>query len=85
MKIDAEGYELNILQGSKFIIGNSVPIILMESLTKESLASQYDFLSKLGYLEPIRVSGDGFDNNNWLWFADKHRDKIKLIQHLLKH
>jgi FkbM family methyltransferase len=85
MKIDAEGYELNILQGSKFIIGNSVPIILMESLTKESLASQYDFLSKLGYLEPIRVSGDGFDNNNWLWFAEMHRDKIKLIQHLLKH
>ena len=85
MKIDAEGYELNILQGSKFIIGNSVPIILMESLTKESLASQYEFLSKLGYLEPIRVNGDGFDNNNWIWFADKHRDKIKLLQHLLKH
>jgi FkbM family methyltransferase len=85
MKIDAEGYELNILQGSKFIIGNSVPIILMESLSKESLASQYDFLSKLGYLEPIRVNGDGYDNNNWIWFAEKHRDKIKLIQHLLKH
>ena len=83
MKIDAEGYEINILQGSKHIIGNSIPIILMESLTKESLASQYDFLSKLGYLEPIRVNGDGFDNNNWLWFADKHRDQIKLIQHLL--
>ena len=84
LKIDAEGYEINILQGSKLIIRNSIPIILMESLSKESLSSQYEFLSKLGYLEPIRVNGDGFDNNNWIWFADKHRDQIKLIQHLLK-
>jgi hypothetical protein len=66
MKIDTEDYEINILQCSKIIIGNLITIVLMEYLTKESLASQYDFLSKLGYLEPIRVSGDGFDNNNWL-------------------
>ena len=83
MKIDVEGYETYVIQGGLSIIKKSSPIILMESLTQETLEKQFDLLSKLGYLKPLQVNGDGFDLNNWLWFTESHRHKVKLISHLL--
>ena len=83
MKIDVEGYETNILQGGMSIIMKSNPIILMESLSQKTLETQYDLLSKLGYLKPLQVNGDGFDLNNWLWFTESHRDKVSKVSHLL--
>jgi len=83
MKIDVEGYEVNVLQGGLSIIKKSSPIILMESLNQETLEKQFDLLSKLGYLKPLQVNGDGFDLNNWVWFTESHRDKVKQIRHLL--
>jgi FkbM family methyltransferase len=83
MKIDVEGYETNILQGGLSMIMNSSPIILMESLSQKTLEIQYELLHKLGYLSPLRVNGDGFDLNNWLWFTESHKDKVKLVSHLL--
>ena len=64
-------------------IKKSIPIILMESLNQETLEKQLDLLSKLRYLKPLQVNGDGFDLNNWLWFTESHRDKVKQISHLL--
>jgi hypothetical protein len=55
----------------------------MESLTQETLEKQFELLSELGYLRPLQVNGDGFDLNNWLWFTESHRDKVKQISHLL--
>jgi FkbM family methyltransferase len=83
IKIDVEGYEANVLQGGLSIIKKSSPIILMESLTQETLEQQFELLSELGYLRPLQVNGDGFDLNNWLWFTESHRDKVKQISHLL--
>ena len=83
IKIDVEGYETNVLQGGSSIIKKSSPIILMESLTHETLEKQFELLSELGYLRPLQVNGDGFDLNNWLWFTESHRDKVKQISHLL--
>ena len=83
IKIDVEGYEANVLQGGLSIIKKSSPIILMESLTQETLEKQFELLNELGYLRPLQVNGDGFDLNNWLWFTDSHRDKVKQISHLL--
>ena len=83
MKIDVEGYETNILQGGMSIITKSNPLILMESLSKKTLETQHELLSKLGYLNPLQVNGDGFDLNNWLWFTESHKDKVKQISHLL--
>ena len=83
IKIDVEGYEANVLQGGSLIIKKSSPIILMESLTQETLEKQFELLSELGYLRPLQVNGDGFDLNNWLWFTESHRDKVKQISHLL--
>ena len=83
MKIDVEGYEANVLQGGYSIIKKSSPIILMESLNHETLEKQFALLSKLGYLKPLPVNGDGFDLNNWLWFTESHRDRVKQVSHLL--
>jgi FkbM family methyltransferase len=83
IKIDVEGYETNVLQGGLSIILKSRPIILMESLSQKTLETQYELLSKFGYLNPLQVNGDGFDLNNWLWITDSHRDKVKQISHLL--
>ena len=83
IKIDVEGYEANVLQGGLSIIKKSSPIILMESLTQETLEKQFELLNELGYLRPLQVNGDGFDLNNWLWFTVSHRDKVKQISHLL--
>ena len=83
IKIDVEGFETNILQGGLSIIKKSSPIILMESLTQETLEKQFELLSELGYLKPLQVNGDGFDLNNWLWFTESHKDKVKQVSHLL--
>ena len=83
IKIDVEGYETNVLQGALSIIMKSSPIILMESLSQRTLETQYDILSKLGYLNPMQVNGDGYDLNNWLWITDSHECRVKQISHLL--
>jgi FkbM family methyltransferase len=83
MKIDVEGYETNVIQGGLSIIKKSNPIILMESLTQETLEKQFKLLSALGYLRPLQVNGDGFDLNNWLWFTESNKSKIREISHLL--
>jgi FkbM family methyltransferase len=83
MKIDVEGYETNVIQGGLSIIKKSSPIILMESLTQETLEKQFKLLSALGYLRPLQVNGDGFDLNNWLWFTESNKSKVRKISHLL--
>jgi FkbM family methyltransferase len=83
MKIDVEGFETSVIQGGLSIIEKSHPIILMEALSKESLEKQFELLSTLGYLSPMQVKGDGYDLNNWLWFTEVQKDKVKQIRHLL--
>jgi general stress protein 26 len=83
MKIDAEGCEINILEGSKVTLEKYSPLILMEALTVSSLESQYASLKQFGYLRPMQVKGDGFDNNNWLWFTKKNSARVDQVLHLL--
>ena len=84
MKIDVEGYELNILEGSKVTLEKHSPIILMEALTTSSLESQYLFLNQFGYLRPAQVKGDGYDKNNWLWFTEKNLVRAEQVSYLLE-
>lgn len=79
MKIDVEGYEINVLKGSLKSLTDFQPIILMESLSKESLLEQKSFLTKFGYQTPIQIQGDGFDLNNWIWLAEKDALKVKSV------
>ena len=84
MKIDVEGYEINILEGSKVTLEKYSPIILMEALTTSALESQYLYLNQFGYLRPAQVKGDGYDKSNWLWFTEKNLTRVDQVSHLLE-
>jgi hypothetical protein len=83
MKIDVEGLETRILEGSRKVLSKFSPILLMEALTKEAKDSQLTFLKNLNYLEPLQVKGDGYDSNNWLWFTEKDLNRIKEFRQYL--
>jgi FkbM family methyltransferase len=83
MKIDVEGLETRILEGSRKVLSKFSHIILMEALTKEAQHSQFSFLHNLNYLEPLQVKGDGYDSNNWLWFTEKDLVKIRKVRRYL--
>jgi FkbM family methyltransferase len=83
MKIDVEGLETRILEGSHKVLSKFSPILLMEALTKEAKDSQLSFLKNLNYLEPLQVKGDGYDSNNWLWFTEKDLNRIKELRQYL--
>jgi FkbM family methyltransferase len=83
MKIDVEGLETRILEGSRKVLSKFSPILLMEALTKEAKDSQLAFLRNLNYLEPLQVKGDGYDSNNWLWFTEKDLNRIKELRQYL--
>jgi FkbM family methyltransferase len=83
MKIDVEGLETRILEGSRKVLSKFSPILLMEALTKEAKDSQLSFLKNLNYLEPLQVKGDGYDSNNWLWFTEKDLNRIKELRQYL--
>ena len=84
MKIDVEGYEINILEGSKVTLEKYSPIILMEALTTSSLESQHLYLNQFGYLRPAQVKGDGYDKSNWLWFTENNLTRVNQVSHLLE-
>ena len=84
IKIDAEGNEINILEGSKITLEKYSPVILMEALSASSLESQYVSLNQFGYLRPLQVKGDGFDKNNWIWFTEKNSVRVDRVLHLLE-
>ena len=83
MKVDVEGLETRILEGSHKVLSKFSPIVLMEALTKEAKDSQFSFLKNLNYLEPLQVKGDGYDSNNWVWFTEKDLNRIKELRQYL--
>ena len=56
LKIDVEGFELNVLRGAKETIQRNRPIIVVEINDAESFESINKFLSGLDY-KPIKVTG----------------------------
>jgi FkbM family methyltransferase len=83
IKIDVEGLETRILEGSRKVLYKFSPILLMEALTKKAQWDQMSFLKNLNYLEPLQVKGDGYDSNNWLWFTKKDLNRIKELRQYL--
>src|SRR5690606_31079732 len=49
IKIDVEGMELDVLKGGKRIIESSLPMLYVESQTKESFIEISAYLTTLGY------------------------------------
>jgi len=74
MKIDVEGFELNVLKGGERFIKNSVGLIIIEicfmrdeSLKEQAVFEIFDYLHKMGFCL-INI----FD----LHYADNHDLKI---------
>jgi FkbM family methyltransferase len=69
MKIDVEGFELNVLKGGTLFLKKHMPNIIMEALTMGALESQTKFLSSLGYKAPVRIStsSNTGDSRNYFW------------------
>jgi FkbM family methyltransferase len=59
IKIDAEGFELEVLRGSKDSVTKFAPIILCEILDKEALKEVQEEVSRLGYGSAIALEPTG--------------------------
>jgi FkbM family methyltransferase len=68
LKIDVEGFELNVLRGAKETIQRNRPIIVVEINDSESFKDINKFLSSLSY-KPIKVTGR---RNPKFYFIDKY-------------
>lgn len=49
IKIDTEGFEIEVLKGAKYILKNKKPIIIFESNEKEKRSEIYELLFEYGY------------------------------------
>lgn len=79
IKIDAEGAEESVIEGSSSILRKHHPIILMEALSKYELEQQARALKGFGYENPICIV-DGereIDLYNHIWFVKKDEDLVK--------
>ena len=50
VKIDVEGYELNVIAGMRQMIGSSLPIFIIECLSLENLRAAHDCLNEFSYI-----------------------------------
>jgi FkbM family methyltransferase len=69
MKIDCEGFELEILKGGKETINLHRPSILMEALSIGEYQAQSEFLINLGFIDlfPDGIGRRFVDDRNHLW------------------
>jgi FkbM family methyltransferase len=72
LKIDVEGFELNVLRGAKETIQRNRPIIVVEINDSESFKDINKFLSSLSY-KPIKVTGR---RNPKFYFIDKYSNSF---------
>ena len=58
MKIDVEGYELEVLKGETRILTENQPSIIVECLNSEQLQKVSKFLQTFGYEAPLALDGE---------------------------
>jgi len=63
IKIDAEGYELEILRGATGVLKISKPLVFLECLSEQNLIECIEFLSSLGLVINKLPSPDEAHNN----------------------
>jgi FkbM family methyltransferase len=66
IKIDAEGFECEVLRGARRIIETWHPLIITEALTDDSRAGQTEVMAGYGYFDSQPVDGR---NLLWRWTA----------------
>ncbi len=81
MKIDCEGFELEILKGGREAINLHRPSILMEALSNGEYQAQSDFLSNLGFVDlfPEGIGRRFGDERNHLWVHGTNLEKARRI------
>lgn len=67
IKIDVEGYEMQVLKGGSYTLRTHKPIIFMEALTDVALKNQSKYLFSLGYGEPTVCGKHTHDARNFIW------------------
>ncbi len=82
MKIDVEGFELDVLEGARSTIANFLPVILIEIQSASTFEKVKVFLGELGYFSVLvepksnlnskRIQNNRFDTynpkfNNYVW------------------
>jgi FkbM family methyltransferase len=82
MKIDAEGFEENIIFGGLKTLAKFHPIILMEALTDKELNIQKELLKDIGYTSLFRIKGNEFDSRNYLWVS-ANSDRSETLEKVL--
>jgi FkbM family methyltransferase len=58
IKIDVEGYELNVLKGASKRLQHDKPLILLECLSYTELVAISEFLGNFGYSAPLSLDGE---------------------------
>ncbi len=79
MKIDCEGFELEILKGGRETINLHRPSILMEALSFGEYQAQSEFLINLGFIDlfPDGIGRRFGDDRNHLWV---HSTNLKMAR-----
>ena len=77
IKIDVEGFEKDILEGSKDILLRDRPVILTEALTSENLLEQAIIMSSVNYSPPINAGPSSGDQRNYFWFPMESNESYK--------
>ena len=79
MKIDCEGFELEILKGGRETIKRYLPTILMEALSHGEYESQSEFLGNLGFVDlfPEGIGQRFGDDRNHLWVHNSNLEKVR--------
>lgn len=67
IKIDVEGYELKVLEGSKELIKLHKPIIIVE-IFKNNLEDVFKLLGALGYIYCRRILNDLYQSQDYIFF-----------------
>ena len=64
VKIDVEGFELEVLEGSQALLRDSQPVVLVEAAETQREQAVTEWLIRRGYR---RMSADGFQSWNLLF------------------
>ncbi len=77
VKIDVEGYELEVLAGMRRAICSSLPIFIIECLSPDRLRAAYDYLNEFSYI-PLLI-----DDENMSLIGDVHEYRLEATRNVM--
>jgi hypothetical protein len=70
IKIDVEGYELNVLEGAKGLIMKHRPIIITEIYEKINFDKVMNFFKFLNYKRFRKINNPEYANEDYIFFPN---------------